>query len=284
MVLYNNAMKLIDTLDFLNDDNRVEEENANSGQTEFNHKHYAFIIYRIYFRGVTEDPNIFTPSAVSDNSNPNQNPDSCRVDENPSAHFNESIVVSSELVHAALAAINVALCQPRGANEDDENPGILNLQKYHDGLGTSEAIMNLLYKSPVWTVAQRLLGRDNIMDVNRGQIALRPPNLDLMNKKKEGLLPPIRSWHIDGESISLLVGITLSDALEPYSGNLCVYPGSHRKTLPWVKKQKDTEIMIQKPDLADGKPILAKAGDVVLAHQKTAHKGMGNASHEIRYQ
>ena len=233
---------------------------------------------------MTEDPNIFTPSAVSDKSNPNPNPDSCRVDENPSAHFNESIVlttgqqqqfidegyihlkqvVSSELVHAALAAINVALCQPRGVNEDDENPGILNLQKYHDGLGTSEAIMNLLYKSPVWTVAQRLLGRDNIMDVNRGQIALRPPNLDLMNKKKEGLLPPIRSWHIDGESISLLVGISLSDALEPYSGNLCVYPGSHRKTLPWVKKQKDTEIMIQKPDLADGKPILAKAGDVVL--------------------
>ena len=224
---------------------------------------------------MTEDPDIFTPSAVSDD---------CRVDENPSTHFDESVVltveqqqqfidegyvhlkqvVPDELVYEALAAINVALCEPRWEKDDDEKPGILNLQRYHIGLGTSDAIMNLLYKSPVWILAQRLLGKGNIMNVDRGQIALRPPNLDLMNKKKEGSLPPIKSWHIDGEGISLLVGITLSDALEPYSGNLCVYPGSHRKTLPWVKEQEHEEIMIQRPDLADGIPILAKAGDVVL--------------------
>eukprot|EP00039_Didymoeca_costata_P006264 m.88735 g.88735 ORF g.88735 m.88735 type:complete len:148 (+) comp13185_c0_seq1:1139-1582(+) len=85
----------------------------------------------------------------------------------------------------------------------------------------------------------------------------------------------------------------------PFSGNFCVFPGTHRYLLPLVKQQVmcGSELFSQettpnatqpgippKPPLTNGVQVLAAPGDVVFAHQKLAHRGGPNYSSNIRYQ
>ena len=108
---------------------------------------------------------------------------------------------------------------------------------------------------------------------------------------------PGTQWHVDGMAkgrhspFSLLVGVTLSDASTPNCGNLVVFPGSHRKTLPLLTSalRAGREALIggegqPKPDMGPGRQLLASAGDVVVAHHKLAHRGGANAGSAIRYQ
>ena len=191
--------------------------------------------------------------------------------------------VSPELVHDALGAINAALCKPGGNVAVDDGDGST---QYCPGVGGSDAVLNLLKHSAVWTFAQRLLGKGKIMDVQRGQVALRPPNLALLAaggpQKDDGSLPP-KQWHIDGmgkqkhSPFSLLVGITLSDVLQPNCGNFCVFPNSHVKLLPLLRKQVESgsslfsnENSTDKPAFANGVQLLAEAGDAVFVSDSTS--------------
>jgi len=282
---------------------------------EFNNNKVALTIYRIYYRGDVVDPNISLPTCPAAIPAPNkragdddslssapQFDDSVVLTEEQQLHFiNEGYihvknVVPAKLVHAALGQINAALCT-YGANVSIDDDGS---NHYCPGVGRSEAILNLLKLSPVWTLAQRLLGKGNIQDIQRAQIALRPPQPHLIAaggpERTDGSLPP-RVWHIDGtgtgnhSTFSLLVGITLSDVLQPNCGNFSVFPGSHRKLLPLLKEQVESgsslfsnENSTKKPALHNGVQILAEAGDAVLVHHKTAHRGVPNSSHAIRYQ
>jgi len=308
-----------------------QENNENSQSKphppmwEFNNNNHAFTVFRIYFRGAAEDPNIFpaTPPKVVEvptKKPPNlQGPnnvkgggdfplssvaqfdDSAVLTEEQRQHFVDEgylhvkQVVPAKLVHAALGAINAALCKPGGNVEVDDDG-----TRYCPGVGGSDAILNLLKHSKVWTLAQRLLGKGNISDVQRGQIALRPPNPALIAaggpENKDGSLSPTQ-WHIDGMGknehppFSLLVGVTLSDALQPNCGNFGVFPNSHKKLLPLLKEKVESgsswysnENSTEKPAFHNGVQVLAEAGDAVLVHNLTAHRAVPNASHAIRYQ
>ena len=92
---------------------------------------------------------------------------------------------------------------------------------------------------------------------------------------------------------SLLVGVTLSDVLQPNHGNFCVFPGSHHTLLPLLKEQvvkgsslfsNESQSSDEKPAFHNGIQLCAEAGDACFVHQKTAHRGGPNASPFIRYQ
>jgi len=58
---------------------------------------------------------------------------------------------------------------------------------------SSKEILDLLYRNPVYTLAQRLIGKDKVAPVQQGQIALRFPELDPPPLTLSGT-----QWHIDG--------------------------------------------------------------------------------------
>jgi len=63
--------------------------------------------------------------------------------------------------------------------------------RFSSSVGQNRAILDLLYASPVWQIAQLLLGRDRIHRPGGAQIALRHPQM--------GEAPPSLSndsWHI----------------------------------------------------------------------------------------
>lgn len=196
-------------------------------------------------------------------------------------------LVSADLLDGALRSINAALCSPDGVHTDDD--GHLHLSS---GITRSDSILNLLYASPVWTLAKQLIGADKTSRPQRGQVALVPPHLHLSDRELDSHIPS-NGWHIDGHSttrhspFTLLVGITLSAANAPNSGNFCVFPGSHHKILPLVREQVlagQPVFKHSKPEFDNGLQILATPGDVVFAHHKLAHRAGPNASPHIRYQ
>jgi ectoine hydroxylase-related dioxygenase (phytanoyl-CoA dioxygenase family) len=68
--------------------------------------------------------------------------------------------------------------------------------------------------------------------------------------------------------------------------------GSHTVIQPLVKEQLEEQHRAgifsnevgRKPDIGLGHQLIARAGDVVLCHQKLAHHGGVNGSDKIRYQ
>ena len=166
---------------------------------------------------------------------------------------------------------------------------------------TAAFCASLADKSPAWTYAQRLLGRGKVQRVRGAQIALRAPTTKARTRTTGGTagpstLPPTQ-WHIDGmgkgkhSPFSILMGVTLSPVVAPNSGNFCVFPGSHTELLPLLREQVEAGSALfsnegdqSKPQFHNGVQVLAMPGDVVLAHQKLAHRGGPNDSSAIRYQ
>mmetsp|Transcript_17291 Transcript_17291/g.45089 ORF Transcript_17291/g.45089 Transcript_17291/m.45089 type:complete len:409 (-) Transcript_17291:66-1292(-) len=202
--------------------------------------------------------------------------------------------VDPPLVAAAMTAINRALTKPGSVEIDDDGS-----TKFCPGLGADPAILNLLYRSKVWTIAQRLLGRGKVQRIRHAQIALRGPQEGVHRPDRAaGALPP-SSWHIDGmgknkhSPFSVLVGVSLSPQEVVDAGNFCVFPGSHRTLLPLLKEQvaagsplfsQESALDPEKPRFDNGVQVLASPGDAVFAHQKLAHRGGPNTSPNIRYQ
>jgi len=110
--------------------------------------------------------------------------------------------------------------------------------------------------------------------------------------------------HIDGidrgehSPFDLLVGVALTDQNEADNGNLCVWPGSHKKIQEAIN---NLHLPAKPPSLADIEPLSLKlrslidnidigepsqvklnAGDVILAHQKLVHSGGRNDSKSMR--
>jgi Phytanoyl-CoA dioxygenase (PhyH) len=131
----------------------------------------------------------------------------------------------------------------------------------------------------------------HIAPVRGAQIALRFP--ELLPRTVQG-----RDWHTDGlrqgkeHPFSLLVGVALSSCMTPASGNLCVWPGSHKvlhdllaaapvQMGQGVSADSDPELL---PDLGQCLELMMNPGDAVLAHPLLAHCGGPNTSEHIRYQ
>ena len=116
---------------------------------------------------------------------------------------------------------------------------------------------------------------------------------------------PGTQWHVDGmrqgkaHPFSLLLGVALSDVRAPLAGNLCVFPGSHRRLQPLLlpdgrlRGYEDERFACagkgkpqSPPGLLDlGAPLQLRlrAGDAVLMHPSLAHRGAPNLSPHIRY-
>lgn len=134
------------------------------------------------------------------------------------------------------------------------------------------------------------------------QIALRFPELGSV--PVDGRLGGLQ-WHIDGmdkgdhSPFTLLVGIALSDQTSPFMGNLCVWPGSHHHMQGLIQDSSSVGLrrgtssssfgitdafdpVVSRPDLGEPEQLLLNQGDVVILHQKVAHRGGPNLSPDIR--
>jgi len=108
--------------------------------------------------------------------------------------------------------------------------------------------------------------------------------------------------HIDGyglegqtepHTFTLLAGIYLGDESEPGRGNLWVWPGSHRGHERLFRERGvdvlmrsgnggHASLLAEPPDLGRGQPVLARRGDVLLAHYLLAHNQSGNMRGPLR--
>jgi hypothetical protein len=100
--------------------------------------------------------------------------------------------------------------------------------------------------------------------------------------------------HIDGYGIAGLVGVYLGDESEPGRGNIWVWPGSHfgherlfRERGVDVLRGPESQgghacLLNPAPDFGTARPILARRGDVLLAHYLLAHNQSGNMLNPLR--
>jgi len=157
--------------------------------------------------------------------------------------------------------------------------------------------------SAAQTVAQSLLGQGNATSVLRAQLAIRFPEQEVIERLERrvgpGEIDPWR-WHVDGvikgqhSPFTLLLGVALSDIPhEPadHGGGFVVFPGSHITLQEEVRKfargeesamEGDEESGI-KESLPGARQVMARKGDIIVAHQKLAHTGGPNGSDRIRY-
>lgn len=167
-------------------------------------------------------------------------------------------------------------------------------------------------EGPLLALVESLLGDDTVDPPIGAQIALRFPE-DVSAAERSALAAvdlPGTQWHIDGmrkDSIhpfSVLVGVCLSDVLEPLQGNLAVFPGSHH-TLhtklkesgkgrtaqeakegvfekAWQSREAETDGTL--PDLGRPLQLTARRGDAFIVHHMVAHRPAPNHGPDIRYQ
>lgn len=269
-------------------------------------------------------------------------------------HFSENgylqlhEVVPKPIVSKALAAINKQL----GKGVPGSGPQAEAFKLVRGGLGYwpelahTPAILDLLYKTPLLSYAELLIGK--VKRCHNGQIALRFPGStgcldpeahpDLVKLMKMGervkqffgkndpqpqdlvqhghdtdFLVPAGwkdHWHIDGipnqlnsalfprgtvMQFTMLVGVLLQDLPKEYSGNLAVFPGSHRVIQDYINNYNvpPEDVLLTSsshdsplPPIQFNAPpvqITGKAGDVVLCHYQTAHTVVPNASENVRY-
>ncbi|GLD93211.1 hypothetical protein PINS_up001803 [Pythium insidiosum] len=202
-------------------------------------------------------------------------------------------VVPMKLVNAALRRINHELGIP-GRMIDG---GVEGSGKLAGNVSNSDDILNLFFLSEAKQYAEALIGPGRVVPPRGAQIAMRFPELG------EPRDPVGTEWHTDGmrqgklHPFTLLLGVTLSDVHEPLAGNFTVFPGSHRSLHKLLRDDGKLEGFDDEcyqaasvwgdgtlPDLGIPLQLLAKRGDIVLAHPNLAHRGGLNFSPDIRYQ
>ena len=211
-------------------------------------------------------------------------------------------VVPRPRVDAALRAINMSV----GDNglDPDELP-IFRMDSFCPELERSEAILDLLYETPLWDVAQAAIGHGKVLPIRSGQIALRFPSDDstpavphidglytapfrvasgrgpvrpLPGEPRDDATPKVRNF-------TALAGVYLSDVPRADSGNLTVWPGSHRRYEMHFRQHGPASLYEGMPRVAlePAVQLTAQAGDAVLCHYQLGHGIAPNLSPYIRY-
>lgn len=195
-------------------------------------------------------------------------------------------VVPQVMVDKALHAINHSI----GEGMDSADMQTMRSRSYCTELQKEPVILDLLYKTPAWSLAESAIGEGKIKATSAGQIALRFPSLVDP--------PPTPSPHLDGmhsphngvpkgeiRNFTMLVGIALSDVTTSYAGNFTVWPRTHALFQDYFREHGPDSLLNGMPDveLPEPKQLLAKAGDVMLVHYEVAHSAAINVSPHTRY-
>jgi hypothetical protein len=193
-------------------------------------------------------------------------------------------VVPRGLVDDALRAINGSL----GAEGmPKEALPTFRARTYTPELVDSPAIRNLYALTALPALVESAIGDGKVRPPPQGQIALRfpapgtpaVPHIDGVYTPENGV-PAGTLWHF-----TALVGVFLSDVLEPDRGNFTVWPGSHHLLEAHVRRHGPASISSSFPELPlpPARPIVARAGDAVLAHYQLAHGIAPNLGPHVRY-
>lgn len=195
-------------------------------------------------------------------------------------------IVPEEKVNAALRAINASLGD-RGMALDDLP--ILRARSYAPEIQATPAITDLLTASPLWEIAESVIGAGKIQPATRGQIALRFPSMDaarVPHPHIDGMYSPTNGVP-KGEirNFTALIGVFLSDVLSDNAGNFTVWPGTHELNAEYFRREGSQALLNGMPQVALPAPMQVKAhaGDAVIAHYTLSHGIAGNVSPHIRY-
>ena len=195
-------------------------------------------------------------------------------------------VVPLELLNRALKLVNHEMGTPGSLVPSGDETGMAKLA---GNVSNAQDIKDLLLRSDAWGYVASLMGEDRCESPLGAQIALRFPEFGNLEEL------PGHDWHTDGmrqakrNPFSLLVGITLSDTVEPLSGNFTVFPGTHH-TIHNMLKADQGSIPLNSGDnrqranedksLDFGQPtqLTSLRGDLVIAHPHLAHRVAPNYS------
>ena len=196
-------------------------------------------------------------------------------------------LVPRERVDAALKAINHSLGEEGIAKDQIWT---LRAQTFCPELASAPEILDLYRATPVVELAEAAIGVGKVVTPTTGQIALRFPQ-----RVAEPKLP---YPHIDGMPgplngveagtlyhFSALAAVFLSDVSAPFQGNFTVWPGSHRVLETYFGAHGTGELIRGFPpiEMAPPRQLIAKAGDVLLAHYQLAHNAAANVGPFVRY-
>ncbi len=195
-------------------------------------------------------------------------------------------VVSQKRINVALRAINHSI----GRGIDPKQVSTFRADSYCPELRGKAPITDLLFATPLWQIAESLTGKGTLRVDGGGQIAVRFPVM-----QEPGELHP----HIDGMytpgnkvakgtifSFTMLAGVFLSDIPNRFWGNFTVWPGTHLSFEKYFRQHGVESLrkgLLPKIRMPQPVQILARAGDVILAHYQTAHTVVVNVSPYIRY-
>ncbi len=195
-------------------------------------------------------------------------------------------VIPPLMIDAAVCAINASL----GQGIDPAQVPIYQSRSFCPELQREAVITDLVNKTPALALAESLIGAGKIQPVGAGQIALRFPTL------QDPPHPP--RPHLDGmhspnngvpagtiRNFTMLLGVALSDVTTTFAGNLAVWPGTHHLYERYFQEHGPLALLNGMPPVEMPEPVqvLAKAGDIIMAHYQTAHGVTANTSPHPRY-
>jgi hypothetical protein len=193
-------------------------------------------------------------------------------------------VVPPGRVEAALRVINRSLGE-QGMPPDKLRE--MRARTYCEDVVSAPEILALYASTGARAAAQSAIGPVRTPD--RGQIALRfpqappaprtVPHIDGLYTPDNGV--PAGALH----HFTALMGVFLSDVTTAEAGNFVVWPGSHRMVEEQIRRHGPGSLAVGLPtvELPPPRPLLARAGDVVISHYALAHAAAPNLGPSIRY-
>lgn len=194
-------------------------------------------------------------------------------------------VIPQKKINICLRAINHSI--GRGMNKNDMEE--FRSLSFCPELREKPAVLDLLYETPVWSLAESLIGQNKVRLWGSGQIALRFPVME-----EPGKMYP----HLDGiyspgnkiargtiQSFTMLVGVFLSDIPNDFWGNFTAWPGSHHTLESYFRNHGHEVLLKGFPPVKLGEPhqTTGNSGDVILCHYQLAHTVAINVSPFVRY-
>lgn len=192
-------------------------------------------------------------------------------------------VVSEELLIAAEREVDALL------ERDPPPPNEWNKHAYAPSPRDMWECVRALHESGALALAEQLVAPHWLEnEVDHVQVALSYPNF---RHWPGGPHLDMHGGHGEPGSFTVLVGIYLGDESESGRGNLHVWPGSHydharlftERGVDVLQQTFGHATLLDPPmPLGASVPVLAKRGDVVLAHFLLGHNSSGNETNQMR--